>query len=303
MILESLVIDPFNPFLRCCPYCGRKFIADQMSRKFCVEFNGIFVYCKDHFHKPRIHEKLILRNQVVTFLQEIEMPGPANNHKEAHEMLHWYLECAFDNVSSEFAIGGALQGWVSSTAAQTQLGSYTNIPIVFYQNNTEGMRLTSTGLGIGTSSPSDLLSVKGDGIVTGSGWNEIAYFRNSAQSKGLNIGYNASANNATLISQSGGSASGFEFWGYTGSAWAQRATIDGSGNLGLGVTPSASWNTTFASSTICSVIVSSLAFFPFALDFLGLLVFFKASRLISLTSFSKVASSVSISSMIDSIES
>ena len=106
MILETLVIDPFNPFLRCCPYCGRKFIADQMSRKFCVEFNGIFDYCKDHFHKPRIHEKLILRNQVVTFLQEIEMPGPANTHKEVHAMIHWYLECAFDNVSSEFAIGG-----------------------------------------------------------------------------------------------------------------------------------------------------------------------------------------------------
>jgi hypothetical protein len=106
MILESLVIDPFNPFLRCCPHCGRKFIADQMSRKFCVEFNGIFDYCKDHFHKPRIHEKLILRNQVVTALQEIEMPGPANKHKEVHEMIHWYLEFAFDNVSSEFAIGG-----------------------------------------------------------------------------------------------------------------------------------------------------------------------------------------------------
>jgi hypothetical protein len=106
MILESLVIDPFNPFLRRCPYCGREFIADQMSRKFCVQFNGIFDYCKDHFHKPRIHERLELRNEVLNFLQDLEMPGPINNHKKVHKMFHWFLEFAFDNVSSEFAIGG-----------------------------------------------------------------------------------------------------------------------------------------------------------------------------------------------------
>jgi hypothetical protein len=77
-----------------------------MSRKFCVEFNGILNYCKEHYHKPRIHEKLELRNDVLNFLKEQQMPGPANDHKEVQEMLHWYLECAFDNVTSEFAIGG-----------------------------------------------------------------------------------------------------------------------------------------------------------------------------------------------------
>jgi hypothetical protein len=106
MILESLVIDPFNPFLRRCPYCGREFIADQMGRKFCVEFNGILNYCKDHFHKPRIHERLELRKEVLNFLQDLQMPGPIEDHKEMQEMLHWFLEFAFDNVSSEFAIGG-----------------------------------------------------------------------------------------------------------------------------------------------------------------------------------------------------
>ena len=96
----------------------------------------------------------------------------------------------------------------------------------------QAMTLSAAGyLGISETSPSNPLSVKNDGTATGNGWNEISSFRNAAQSKGLNIGYNPSANNATLVSQSGGSASGFEFWGYTGSAWAERARISSDGNL------------------------------------------------------------------------
>ncbi len=37
--------------------------------------------------------------------------------------------------------------------------NYTNSALIFGQNNTEGMRLTSTGLGIGTSSPTSKLDV------------------------------------------------------------------------------------------------------------------------------------------------
>ena len=40
MILESIVINPLDPFLRICPFCGREFYADHMSRKFCPEFEG-----------------------------------------------------------------------------------------------------------------------------------------------------------------------------------------------------------------------------------------------------------------------
>ena len=48
-----------------------------------------------------------------------------------------------------------------------ELGSITNVPLLFYQNASERMRLTSTGLGIGTTSPSFLLDVNGTGRFVG----------------------------------------------------------------------------------------------------------------------------------------
>jgi hypothetical protein len=124
--------------------------------------------------------------------------------------------------------GAGAYSWNISTASGTAGNAITF---------TQAMTLSAAGyLGISETSPSNPLSVKNDGTATGNGWNEISSFRNAAQSKGLNIGYNPSANNATLVSQSGGSASGMEFWGYTGSAWAERARIDSSGNLLVGAT-------------------------------------------------------------------
>jgi len=86
---------------------------------------------------------------------------------------------------------------------------------------TEQMRLDSTGLGIGTSSPNVKLTVQGDGnfrvdsgnvgiALTGSGWAYSNYF-------------NAADNSLRWFSSTGG----------------DRMVLDSSGNLGLGVTPSA----------------------------------------------------------------
>ena len=95
--------------------------------------------------------------------------------------------------------------------------------LVFYANDAEGARLTSTGLGIGTSSPNGLFNVKGT--------NGQVLLANGNTSGGMKI----TATNSTFT------ADGYlAFEGYT----KEYGRFDSSGNLGLGVTPSA-WNSAF----------------------------------------------------------
>jgi ribosomal protein L18 len=103
--------------------------------------------------------------------------------------------------------------------------------LAFYNDGTRGMDLTSTGLGIGTSSPASKLNVSGgavfiDNTVTA----DYLRFRGSAV--GLSGGINASSAAAYL-----GTYTAHPLWITTNNAVV--ATFDSSGNLGLGVTPSA----------------------------------------------------------------
>ena len=100
----------------------------------------------------------------------------------------------------------------------------------------EQMRLTSTGLGIGTSSP--LTPVHAVGAIQSQRTGGVAQYARMVNSGGT----------ATFISdnQASGTYTGFDFQGLSTASGTPvtYATINGSGNLGLGVTPSA-WRTTF----------------------------------------------------------
>ena len=113
-------------------------------------------------------------------------------------------------------------------------GSFSNNDVVFYQNSSEQMRLTSTGLGIGTSSPSAKLSLEGSGTY-------LLTLNNTAQDARIRLLNNGTEGgqisaSSTTLNVVGTSSIGFRTNGSLVGTW------DSSGNLGLGVTPSA-WAT------------------------------------------------------------
>jgi hypothetical protein len=141
-------------------------------------------------------------------------------------------------TASGYLIGNALQAksggllylYNSTNGNYATLGAPAGTgDIAFSTGAGEQMRLTSTGLGIGTSSPAYKLDVRGD--VVGGLNNKIGIRR----SDGAFVSYlqNSGDTETKLVSDGGGSTLTF----YTEGA--KKATLDSSGNLGLGVTPSA----------------------------------------------------------------
>ena len=140
----------------------------------------------------------------------------------------------------EITNGTSVDGYFRSRGptGETQIGSGRSAGwggyITFYTDTTEQMRLTSTGLGIGTSSPSVKLHVKSSSI-------EIAYFESTNASNFAYTFYKSATGNGAYVGINGNG----DFIVQTpGSAYSTKLTLDSSGNLGLGVTPSA-WASTY----------------------------------------------------------
>ena len=112
-------------------------------------------------------------------------------------------------------------GAFNITSQDSYIGIKTlaDVPLIFSVNSAEQMRLTSTGLGIGTSSPGQKLDVRGN-VMAGNGTIQtvLSYDTMGAVGTFSNHGLHI-LTNSTVV-----------------------GTFDTSGNLGLGVTPSA-WDT------------------------------------------------------------
>jgi hypothetical protein len=125
--------------------------------------------------------------------------------------------------------------------------NYVNGPIGFSINSAEQMRLTSTGLGIGTSSPAAKLNVD-----SGS-----AGLMSVFDSTNANGGYFLGRSSGTVVWDFGTAKQTLNVGGATdlginvrsgfmafGTGTTERMRLDSSGNLGLGGTPSA-WHVNF----------------------------------------------------------
>jgi len=115
---------------------------------------------------------------------------------------------------------------VNYGAASTITAQYWNI------SGTEAMRLTSTGLGIGTSSPGTILDL---GTSTGQ---KISVYRNA----NIRYGFGIETDTMRYYVPTGASNAVHSFGAISttdGTTYTERLRLDSSGNLGLGVTPSA----------------------------------------------------------------
>ena len=156
------------------------------------------------------------------------------------------------STGNVMAVDGSQIGFLASSSgapANYMTGSNASNYLAWIANNSEAMRLTSIGLGVGTSSP----GYKVDATVSTNGVNGYnAYGANGGAAE--QIGYRAvNANNTGLFA----GVNGFNYSGSFGTpngavitsignvALAfgtnntERLRLDPSGNLGLGVTPSA----------------------------------------------------------------
>jgi hypothetical protein len=152
-------------------------------------------------------------------------------------------------VNPSDASGVALASYNRSGAAYANSIYYASNQIFCTGGTTEGMRLTSTGLGIGTSSPGYKLDVEKSSDGT------IGYFRRigATVNPALTIYANETGNTVGFGTDYAGATSPAITFSIAAS---EKMRLDSSGNLGLGVTPSA-WGSSYKAIQIPSGALSA----------------------------------------------
>jgi hypothetical protein len=153
-------------------------------------------------------------------------------------------------VSSYYTLyqnsAGSTVGGIGHTAI-TSLGINATTDLQFFTAATERARINSSGnVGIGTSSPSDKLTVISAGTQVGStNFRNIARIGLATNDASVLLGYDVSAGSAILASTNNYPIA---FWTSIAGTYAEKMRIDSSGNVGIGTTATAGQQLTIASS-------------------------------------------------------
>lgn len=133
------------------------------------------------------------------------------------------------NVSSLFA--GFVNGG-NSFGAAADLGTNDNFDLNFKTNGSAKMSILANGnVGIGTTSPSTTLHVKGGDMTIDHAGQQIIYFRDGSGGAVANVGFDGSV---FLVGDTASGGGAVPLALYSNNA--ERVRIDTSGNVGVGLT-------------------------------------------------------------------
>jgi hypothetical protein len=157
---------------------------------------------------------------------------------------------ATSSYANSFTVGGTLTAQtinvqIITSSIEFNTGSTRNGALSTNTHQFTGSVLMSGSLNVGSSAtvaigtssdPAVIVSGNTSATISGNA-KRLAQFRyNTADSTGIDLGYDATAGNGIIAGGTSANGAGIDFWTYNGSAWGNRVTINKSGSVGIGVT-------------------------------------------------------------------